>query len=372
MNIAIIAVLLWSSVLTQIALEGPLNFPEPKSGEFTARSFRFKSGQQMDVRIHYSTLGTPVRGAQGRVKNAALILHGTGVSGKYFLGPTFGGQLFCAGCLLDASKYFIILPDNVGHGDSSKPSDGMRMSFPRYDYDDMVALQHALLVDIGIDHLRLVMGTSMGCMHTWLWTETYPDFMDAAMPLACLPVEIAGRNRIRRKLQIDGIKADPSWNNGNYKEEPQMALRTVTSLEIIALSTPQEAQRRAPTRELADQLVEQRMAEALKTLDANDVLYQWDSSRNYNPEPNLNKIEAPVLAVNFADDFVNPPELGILESEIKHVKRGRAVVIPTSEATLGHTSFNNATLWGNYLQELLQQSGGLVPGTSWSPPIPTR
>lgn len=345
----------------------PRTYPEPKPGDFTVPHFKFKTGEQMDVRMHYYTVGTPVKDPSGRVTNAVLILHGTGGSGRSLLGPTFAGALFCPGCLLDGTKYFIVSPDNVGHGQSSKPSDGMKMSFPRYDYDDMVALQHELLTQgLGVNHLRLVTGTSMGCMHSWVWTETYPDFMDAAMPLACLPTEIAGRNRMWRKMLMDGIKADPAWNNGNYTQQPMEGLRLAEDMLIIAGSAPLFNQKQAPTRDAADALLEQRTNAALRNLDANDLLYQVDSSRNYNPEPKLETVKAPVLQVNSADDFINPPELDILERLIQRVPHGRAVVIPISDATRGHGSHTIAALWGSYMAELLKQSGGLLPGTSWS------
>jgi homoserine O-acetyltransferase len=358
-----------AAALAQPAPPAPRNYPEPKPGDFTVPHFHFKTGEQMDVRMHYYTVGTPVKDASGRVTNAVLILHGTGGSGRSLLGPTFAGALFCPGCLLDGTRYFIVSPDNVGHGSSSKPSDGMKMSFPHYDYDDMVALQHALLTQgLGVNHLRLVMGTSMGCMHSWVWTENFPDFMDASMPLACLPTEIAGRNRMWRKMLMDGVKADPAWQNGNYTQEPLEGLRLAEDLLIVAGSAPLFNQKQAPTRDAADTAVEQRLNAALKTLDANDLIYQVDSSRNYNPEPKLETIKVPVMAVNSADDFINPPELGILERLIKRVPKGRAVVIPISDATRGHGSHTIAVLWGNYLADLLQRSGGLLPGTSWTGP----
>ena len=349
----------------------PRNNPEPKPGDFTVPRFKFGTGEQMDVRMHYYTVGTPAKDASGHVTNAVLILHGTGGSGRSLLGPTFAGALFCPGCLLDGTKYFIVSPDNVGHGSSSKPSDGMKMSFPHYDYDDMVALQHELLTQgLGVDHLRLVMGTSMGCMHSWVWTEKYPDFMDAAMPLACLPTQIAGRNRMWRKMLIDGIKADPAWQNGNYTQEPREGLRFAENLLLLVGTTPLLAQKQAPTRDAADSALEQRITTAMRTVDANDMLYYFDSSRNYNPEPKLETVKVPVMAVNSADDFINPPELGILETLIRRVAKGRAVVIPISDATRGHGSHTVAALWGNYLSDLLKQSGGLLPGTSWTNPAP--
>jgi len=349
----------------------PRNYPEPKPGDFTVPQFKFKTGETMDVRMHYYTVGTPVKDASGKVTNAVLILHGTGGSGRSLLVPSFAGALFCPGCLLDGTKYFIVSPDNVGHAGSSKPSDGMRMSFPKYDYDDMVALQHELLAQgLGVNHLRLVMGTSMGCMHSWVWVENFPDFMDAAMPLACQPTELAGRNRMWRKMLIDGIKSDPTWNNGNYTQQPQMGLRIAEDLSLLVGTTPLVAQRQWPTREAVDSSLEQRVSAAMSRVDANDMLYYFDASRNYNPEPKLETVKVPLMHVNTADDFINPPELGFLEKLIRRVPKGRAVVLPISDATRGHGSHTIAALWGNYLADLLQQSGGLLPGTSWTAPPP--
>jgi homoserine O-acetyltransferase len=363
------ATLFWSvSAFAQVSPAGPSTFPQPVAQDFTAQDFQFKTGERVDVRIHYYTLGSPVKRADGKVGNAVLVLHGTGGSGRpRLINPTFAGMLFCSGCLLDATKYFIISPDNLGHGSSSKPSDGMRMGFPHYDDDDMVALQHKVLTEgLNVDHLRLVIGTSMGCMHSWLWAEQYPDFIDAAMPLACLPVEIAGRNRMWRKMLIDGIRSDPAWNNGNYTQQPQQGLRVAEYLLIIAGSAPLFLQMQNPTRDAVDRSLDQRFSAAMQGLDANDLLYQYDASRNYNPAPKLESIRAPVMAVNSADDFVNPPELGILEREIKRVKRGCAVVLAITDQTRGHGTQNLAAIWGNYLDELLEKSGGLAPGTSWS------
>ncbi len=343
------------------------NYPAPKAGDFTVSAFQFQSGEKLDVKLHYYTFGTPVKDASGRVTNAVMILHGTGGSGRQFLRNSYAGVLFNPGQLLDATKYFIVLPDNVGHGNSSKPSDGMRMKFPQYTYDDMVMLQHALLTQgLGVNHLRLVMGTSMGCMHSWVWAEMYPDFVDAAMPLACLPTEIAGRNRMWRKMLMDGIRHDPVWNNGNYTQEPIEGLRIAEDLLMLVGTTPLVSLKQAPTREAADRMVEQRINASVKTVDANDMLYQFDSSRNYNPEPKLETITAPVMAVNSADDFINPPELGILERDIRRVKRGRAVVLPITSETRGHGTHTIPTIWGAYLADLLEVSGGMAPGTSWS------
>src|ERR1700730_9873767 len=285
----VVLALFWS--VSAFAQAGPSIFPQPQPHDFTERNFQFKTGEHMDTHIHYYTLGSPGKGADGRVRNAVLILHGTGGSGTSLLGPTFVGMLFCSGCLLDAPKYFIISPDNLGHGSSSKPSDGMRMGFPHYDYDDMVALQHRLLTEgLNVDHLRLVIGTSMGCMQSWLWAEQYADFIDAAMPRACLPVEIAGRNRMWRKMLMDGIHNDPAWNNGNYTQQPLQGLRLAEDMLLIAVNAPLFNQMLAPTREAADRILDDRFMRGIDSLDANDLLYQIDASRNNDPSPKLESI----------------------------------------------------------------------------------
>ena len=343
-------------------------YPTATAGDFVVRDWQFKSGETLaEVRLHYYTLGTPTRDASGRVTNAVLILHGTGGSGRGFLTPTYAGMLFGAGQLLDANKYFIILPDNIGHGQSSKPSDGLRMRFPHYDYDDMVGLQHELLTKgLNVNHLRLVMGTSMGAMHTWVWGETYPDFMDALMPLAALPVEIAGRNRIWRRAMLDAIRNDPAWNNGEYTQQP-LGLRIATEFESAVAGSALQMQKQAPTREAAEKLLEQGTDRRINGVDANNFIYFFEASRNYNPAPKLETIQAPLLAINSADDFINPPELGILEREIKRVKRGRAIVLPITDQTRGHGTHSLPLVWQGYLAELLRESGGLAPETSEAP-----
>jgi homoserine O-acetyltransferase/O-succinyltransferase len=329
----------------------------PTDGDYVLRDFHFKSGETLpELRMHYMTLGKPARDAKGRVTNAVLILHGTGGSGRQFLAPQFADVLFGPGQLLDAGRYFIILPDNIGHGKSSKPSDGMHAHFPQYDYDDMVLAQYDLLTQgLGVNHLRLILGTSMGCMHSWVWGETYPDFMDAMMPLACLPVEIAGRNRIWRKMVIDGIRQDPEWKNGDYTTEPRAALQIGMDFLIIAGISPLSAQKNYPTREAADNYLDGAMKRSA-TLDANDLLYAVNSSRNYDPSQRLGTILAPVMFVNSADDFINPSELGIAQREIKKVKKGQFVLIPASEQTHGHGTHTWAALWQQYLQQLLEES----------------
>ena len=330
----------------------------PKEGDYVSHNFRFKTGETLpELRMHYATLGSPVRNPEGRVTNAVLFLHGTSGSGRQFLVPQFAGVLFGPGQLLDATRYYIILPDNIGHGQSSKPSDGMHARFPQYDYDDMVAAQHELLEKgLGVNHLRLILGTSMGCMHSWVWGETYPDFMDALMPLACQPVAIAGRNRVWRKLVIDSIRDDPDWKNGEYSSEPPPALKTSAEMFYIAAGSVLQMQRDLPTRDLSDGAAEDFVKRFGASHDANDLLYAVRASWNYDPSAKLEKISVPVMFVNSADDFINPPELGIAEREIKRVQRGRFVLIPISEQTHGHGTHTWAAVWQQYLKELLELS----------------
>ncbi len=326
-------------------------------GDYVAHDFKFKSGEELsELRLHYRTLGKPERDALGRVKNAVLILHGTGGSGQQFLQPQFAGELFGHGQLLDVDRYFIILPDGIGHGKSSKPSDGSHAHFPAYDYDDMVAAQHLLVTEgLGVQHLRLIFGTSMGCMHSFVWAETYPDFMDALMPMACLPVQIAGRNRLWRKMLMDAIRNDAAWNGGEYKEEPKEALIAAQDLLVIAGSAPLLMQQTLSTRDAADKYAEDAEKHA-STLDANDLLYQVNASRNYDPSPQLEKITTLVMWINSADDFINPPELGIAEKESKRLKNGTFVLIPISEQTHGHGTHTWAVVWQLYLKEILDKS----------------
>jgi homoserine O-acetyltransferase len=331
---------------------------EAQEGDYVAHDFHFKSGETMaELRLHYTTVGKPVKDASGKTTNAVMIMHGTTGSGRPFLGPGYGGKLFGAGQLLDVSKYFIILPDGIGHGKSSKPSDGMHAHFPQYDYDDMVAAQHEMLVNgLGVNHLRLVMGTSMGCMHSWVWLETYPDFMDAAMPLACLPVALVGRNRLWRKMVIDGIRTDPDWKGGDYTSEPQEALRIWADFLIVGGAAPLNAQKNLATREAVDKYEEDTVKRVMATADANDVMYAVNASRDYDPSPNLEKITAPVMFVNSSDDFINPPELGIAEREIKRVKRGKFVLIQATTETHGHGTHSMPDFWKDDLKEILEES----------------
>ncbi len=327
-------------------------------GDFVIHNFQFHSGESLpELRLHYTTLGKPVRDAAGHTTNAVLILHGTGGTGHQFFAPQFAGVLFGPGQLLDASRYYIILPDGIGHGKSSKPSDGLRAHFPQYDYDDMVIAHYRLVSEgLGVNHLRLVMGTSMGCMHSFMWGEMYPDFMDALMPLACLPVQIAGRNRIWRKMVMDAIREDPEWKGGEYKEEPKQALRTALDLLLIAGSAPIPMQKTMPTREDADKYLDDYFHARLGALDANDLLYQVNASRDYDPSQQLGKIKAPVMWINSADDFINPPGLGIAEQEIKKIKNGKFVLIPASENTHGHGTHTWAEIWKQYMADLLVES----------------
>jgi len=333
------------------------SYPAPQPGDFVVKDFQFKSGEHLaEVKLHYYTLGAPQKDASGKVRNAVLILHGTGGSGRQFLTPTFAGVLFGPGQLLDAAKYFIILPDNVGHGGSSKPSDGLHMRFPHYEYDDMIELQYRLLTQgLGVNHLRLVMGTSMGGMHSWLWAEQHPDFMDAAMPLASQPVEIAGRNRIMRRMIMDAIRTSPDWNDGEYKEQPH-GLECALDILLIMGSSPLQMQKTEPTREKADAYLESYVSSRTKTTDANDILYYFEASRNYNPEPQLERITAPLTAINSADDQINPPELKIIDTDIQRVKNGRFVLLPISDATRGHGTHSLPAIWKDHLAELLQRS----------------
>ncbi|HRH42936.1 MAG TPA: alpha/beta fold hydrolase [Pyrinomonadaceae bacterium] len=330
-------------------------YPAPVAGDFMMKDFKFQSGESLpELKMHYVTIGQPVKDSKGIVTNAVIILHGTGGNNKNFLNRQFGEVLFKKGGLLDAEKYYIIIPDNIGHGDSSKPSDGLHAKFPHYGYLDMVTAQYRLLTEkLGVNHLRLVMGTSMGGMHSWLWSEMYPDFMDAAMPLASLPIEISGRNRFFRRMIIDPIRNDPDWLDGEYKTQPIRGLTTAIYTLIMMGSAPLQMQKQAPTKDAADKMFEAQIKSRLATTDANDLLYQVDSSRDYNPQPDLEKIQTHLLAVNSADDAVNPPELGIVEKEIKRVKNGRFILLPITDETRGHGTHTIASIWQNYLAELL-------------------
>jgi homoserine O-acetyltransferase len=323
-------------------------------------NFRFANGERMArLRIHYATLGTPRRNSKGAVTNAVMVLHGTGGTGRQFLQPQFANALFGPGQPLDISRYYVILPDGIGHGKSSKPSDGMRMRFPKYDYDDMVEAQRRLLVDsLGVTRLRLMMGTSMGCMHIFVWAEAHPDFARALMPAACLPTEIAGHNRMWRKLAIEGIRSDPAWAGGNYAAQPVQGLRTAVSVLQIAGFAPLYLQKAYPTLEAADAYILDRVAKDLPTRDANDLIYQLEASRTYNPWPRLERIRAPTTWVNSADDFINPAEYGIAEDAARRLQTARYVLIRATADTRGHGTHTWAKFWRQELIDLLARTEG--------------
>ena len=330
----------------------------PRAGaDFVLRNFRFADGESLpELRIHYIALGTPRRDGRGTVRNAVLVLHGTTGSGGGFMSRTFAGELFGPGQLLDTSRFFVVLPDGIGHGASSKPSDGMHAHFPRYTYDDMVDAQHRLLVEgLKVDHLYLVMGTSMGCMHAWVWGERYPTFVDGLVPLACAPTQIAGRNRMMRKMIIDAIRTDPDWRGGDYTAPPERGLRTALAMLFMMTSSPMQQQKSAPTRDSADVFITRYIDGRLHTTDANDMLYAFDASRDYDPSAKLESIRAAVLAINSADDVVNPPELGLMEKLMPRVAHGRYVLIPTSDRTRGHGTHSLPAVWKDYLAEFLGQ-----------------
>lgn len=332
-------------------------YPAPVEGDHIIRNFRFQSGETLlELRMHYRTLGQPVRGNDGVVRNVVLILHGTTGSSGQFLRDEFAGELFGKGQLLDATRYFIVIPDNLGHGQSSKPSDGLRAKFPHYGYRDMIEAQRRLLTEgLGVNRLRLIIGTSMGGMHTWLWGQTHPDFMDALMPLASLPTQISGRNRVWRRLIIDAIRTDPEWQDGNYKTQPR-GMRLALEMSWLMGNNPVQRLKEAPTLAAADNVLERYLADRLPKVDANDYLYAFEASHDYDPSLGLEKIKAPLLAINFADDLINPPELGVLEREIKRVKRGKAIRIPLGDETRGHGTHTIAPVWKKHLAKFLKQT----------------
>jgi len=333
------------------------NYPTPQEGDFIVRDFQFKSGEVLpELNLHYTTIGTPLRDQAGIVRNAVLLLHGTTGSRQFFLRPQFSDVLFGPGQPLDATRYFIILPDSIGHGKSSKPSDSLRARFPHYNFEDMVVAQYRLVTEkLGVNHLRLVMGVSMGGSHTWLWGTKYADFTDAIVPLGALPVEIAGQNRMWRRLVIDAVRNDPAWKNGEYTSPPP-GLVPALQVFFFMIRSRQQLQTQAPTAVAADQMLDKFVQGMLPQIDANDFLYQWESMRDYNPWPDLEKIQARVLAITFADDQESPPEFGIVESAMKRIRRGQAVLIPASDKTLGHITFTLTELWRQYLAELMAGS----------------
>lgn len=336
----------------------PLNLPDSTEVDYELSNFTFTTGETMPtLRLHYTTFGKPQKDKNGRTTNAVYIMHGTTGNSHNFVNQLFAGHLFEPGQLLDATKYYIILADGIGHGKSSKPSDGLHMRFPKYTYDDMVKADYTVLTQkMGINHLRLIMGTSMGAMHCWVWAETYPDFMDACMANASLPVEIAGRNRISRYAAIQCVENDPAWKGGEYTEPPAEGLRGAYSSMFWMTSSPYNLQKYAPTRQQAEKIYDRSVENFIKHEDANDMIYAFDASRYYNPEPNLSKIKCNFFAVNSADDEVNPPELGILDRDIKLVPKGKYILIPWSEKTSGHGTHTNPTIWGDDLKELLRIS----------------
>ena len=318
-------------------------------------NFRFGTGETLpQLKLHYLTLGTPHRNTAGHVDNAVLLLHGTGGDAHSLLNPIFSNVLFGPGQPLDITKYFLILPDDIGHGESSKPSDGLHAHFPAYDYDDMVRSQRVMLDEMKIDHLRLILGTSMGCMQSFVWGEAYPGFMDALAPFACLPVPLAGRNRMMRSMAIQAIKQDPGWLDGEYKTEPAQGLRTANEMLLVMGSSPLQMQKQAPTREQAERYVDRYLARTMAATDANNMLFYIDASRNYDPSPRLDQIKTPVLWINSGDDFINPAELGIAEQQVKRMPNARFILLPISDATRGHGTHTAAAVWKDYLVEFMQ------------------
>ena len=326
-----------------------------RQADYMIPSFRFRSGETLPaLKLHYTTLGAPRKDARGMVRNAVMILHGTGGSGRGFLSNGYAGQLFGHGQLFDSSKYYIILPDNIGHGGSSKPSDGLHARFPKYTYDDMVDAQHRLLTaELGVNHLRLIMGTSMGCMHGWIWGYTYPEFMDGLAPFACVPTAIAGRNRMLRTMAMDAIRNDPAWNGGDYTAQPP-GLRTASMMLFIMGSAPLLQQVQAPTRDAADSVIRAYLDQRMRVSDANDFLYQFDASRDYDPSRQLARISAPALFINSADDQVNPPELGLAESLVTKIRLAHFILLPISAETRGHGTHSLPRGWGSALREFLR------------------
>ncbi len=327
------------------------------SATFTTPEFHFGDGEKLPaMRLHYVTFGVPHRNRAGRVDNAVLILHGTGGSAAQFLQPGFAGVLFGPGQLLDSSRYYLILPDSIGHGGSSKPSDGLHQHFPKYDYDDMVRAQHLLLTDgLHVDHARLILGTSMGCMHAFVWGEMFPGYMDALMPLACQPVAIAGRNWMTRQMIMDAITSDPAFHGGEYRAEPAAGLRAAEEIILLMGSSPLQMQEHEPTREEATAYLHSVVGN-LAGLDANDMVYQFNASRNYNPYPRLGSITAPLTQINSADDFINPPELHISDQAIHQVPHGQFILLPITEQTRGHGTHTLPAIWGGDLAQLLARS----------------
>ena len=329
-----------------------------KDGVYIIKDFKFNTGEALpELKLHYLTLGSPHHNSKGDIDNAVLLLHGTGGFAGNLLVPQFSDILFGPGEPLDITRYFLIFPDDIGHGESSKPSDGLHMRFPKYDYGDMVRSQQIMLTQgLHVDHLRLLLGTSMGCMQAFVWGEAYPTFMDALAPFACQATELAGRNRMWRYMAMQSIRTDPAWNNGEYKSEPLLGLRHALEFNLIAGLAPLQAQKNAPTRLAAEKFVEDSLARSIPATDANNYLYYVNASRNYNPEPRLSTITAPVLWINSADDFINPPELGLAEKLVKQIPHAKFILIPISDATRGHGTHTQAAVWKQYLKDFLTQT----------------
>jgi len=360
MSARLASCLLLLTILSMVATSAQVPATEwpTQDGAYIIKNFRFGSGESLpELKLHYLTLGKPHKDAQGHTDNAVLLLHGTGGSAHSLLNPVFANVLFGPGQPLDITKFFIIFPDDIGHGQSSKPSDGLHMRFPQYDYDDMVTSQHTMLLEgLHVDHLRLILGTSMGCMQSFVWGETYPQFSDALAPFACLPIEIAGRNRMFRYMAMQSIREDPAWDNGNYTHEPIEGRRGAVHGLIIATAAPQQMQKDFPMRQQAEDYVNRTVNAIVARTDADDFLYYFNASRDYNPEPKLNTITAPVLWINSADDFINPPELEIAQKLVTRMPHARFILIPASMETYGHGTHTHAAVWENYLIQLLQES----------------
>jgi homoserine O-acetyltransferase len=327
-------------------------------GDYNIPNYHFVSGETLPtLHLHYLTLGTPHRNAAGHTDNAVLLLHGTGGDAHSLFNPIFASVLFGPGQPLDITKYYLIFPDDIGHGQSSKPSDGLRMAFPHYDYDDMVRSQHQMLLEgLHVDHLRLILGTSMGCMQSFVWGETFPNFMDTLMPLACNAVPLAGRNRMTRYMAIENIENDPAWDHGNYTTEPLVGLRTANEMLLIMGSAPLQMQKLYPTRAAAEHYVDTYLTRTDANTDANNLIYYVDASRNYDPSHDLAKITAPVMWINSADDFINPPELGLAQQQVHEIPHAQFILLPITDATRGHGTHTVASIWKEYLVQLLQES----------------
>lgn len=331
-------------------------WPEPVAGDFVIKDFRFGTGETLPaLSIHYVAIGKPARDAKGRVRNAVFILHGTGGSHRQFLSANFAGELFGPGQLLDAATHYIVIADGIGHGQSTKPSNGLHAKFPRYTYADMLEAEHRLLTDgLGVDHLRLLLGTSMGGMHAWMWAERWPGFADGVVPLSSMPMAIAGRNRMWRKMVIDAIRNDQEWLGGEYTKPPRGLIEAIHWL-LIASPGPFQLQKNLPTRDAADKYVEDQVRLRLASTDANDLLYAVEASRDYDPSFDLERITAPLLAINFMDDFINPPELGVFEKLVHRVPRGRAVLIHAGNDARGHSTHTWPATYRQHLAAFLAE-----------------